>query len=159
GIRIEIDLGSLRLTEPDRRCRWHCAVGKIRYDDVDETAIPGVLIYLKPSLTGEEPADVLDYARRCPAFPHESTLNQFFTESQFEGYRALGQHTAEAVFEESLPDLRAGDGRRPLETPAERHARRCRDFFSSISRRWFAMPPKYESTFLESTRNFAEIQQ
>src|SRR5712672_4852113 len=26
-------------------------------------------------------------------FPHDTTLNQWFTESQFESYRALGAHT------------------------------------------------------------------
>src|SRR5207248_2469336 len=34
GIRIEIAPESLRLQGEPRRCRWHCAVGQIRYDDV-----------------------------------------------------------------------------------------------------------------------------
>ena len=28
-----------------------------------------------------------------PAFPHDTTLNQFFGESQFESYRVLGGYT------------------------------------------------------------------
>src|SRR5262245_22247974 len=63
GIRIEIDLGSLK-RDAQGRCRWHCAVGQIRYDDVDEGAMPGTLIYVTPSLTGDEPADVLAYRER-----------------------------------------------------------------------------------------------
>jgi hypothetical protein len=34
--------------------------------------------------------DVLSYAMSHPTFPHETTSNQFFTESQFESYRMLG---------------------------------------------------------------------
>src|SRR5262249_42923998 len=75
SIRIEIDLGSLRPTADTKRCRWHCAVGTIHYEDVDAGAVPGTLVYLKPSLTGDEPVDVLQYAEEHPAFPHESTGN------------------------------------------------------------------------------------
>ena len=106
GIRIEIAPDFLRLQKDPRHCRWHCAVGKIRYDDVDNEAMPGTLIYVKASLTGDEPADVLHYAASHPTFPHETTANQFYTESQFESYRALGQHIAEAIFERSVADAR-----------------------------------------------------
>jgi hypothetical protein len=37
---------------------------------------------------------VLSYAAVHLDFPHESTVNQFFTKSQFESYRALGYETA-----------------------------------------------------------------
>lgn len=77
------------------------AVGRIHYSAVEasrpgETAddLDGVLLYLKPALTGGEPKDVYNYARAHPAFPHESTGDQFFDEAQFESYRALGQHMA-----------------------------------------------------------------
>jgi hypothetical protein len=30
----------------------------------------GVLLYIKPSLNGTEPADVFNYAKLHPAFPH-----------------------------------------------------------------------------------------
>jgi len=33
---------------------------------------------------------VLAYARQHASFPHQSTVDQFFDESQFESYRALG---------------------------------------------------------------------
>ena len=70
----------------------------IRYDLVDHGAPPGLLIYLKPSLTGNEPADVTEYASCHDEFPHEPTADQFFDESQFESYRALGLHIADKVF-------------------------------------------------------------
>ena len=53
----------------------------------------GYLLYIKPGFQNrDEPADVRAYAATNPAFPHDRTLNQFFGESQFESYRALGRH-------------------------------------------------------------------
>lgn len=69
----------------------HCAVGTILYPDDSK----GVLLYVKASLTGDEPDYVLDYKKRYPVFPHESTGDQFFTEEQFEAYRALGFHAVD----------------------------------------------------------------
>jgi hypothetical protein len=46
---------------------------------------------------------VLSYAIAHGTFPHESTLNQFFSESQFESYRALGYEIADRAF-------KSGDG-------------------------------------------------
>jgi hypothetical protein len=63
------------------------------------------LVYIKPSLTGDEPADVLEYHRSHPDFPHESTGDQFFDEGQWESYRRLGEHIAEQV----LPFLEVAD--------------------------------------------------
>jgi hypothetical protein len=54
----------------------------------------GYLLYIKAYYQGaEEPADVRSYALENPAFPHDTTLNQFFGEAQFESYRALGSYT------------------------------------------------------------------
>ena len=72
------------------------AVGHIRYSAVDgnDTAAStdGILLYIKPAMYGkDEPSDVRQYAETSPTFPHESTSDQFFSESQFESYRALGE--------------------------------------------------------------------
>ncbi|MGH8638634.1 MAG: hypothetical protein ACREUZ_15975, partial [Burkholderiales bacterium] len=75
----------------------HFAIGSIKYSAVDGAVDDGVLIYMKATLSGDEPADVLNYARSHAAFPHEATSNQFFTEAQFESYRMLGLHTIEQV--------------------------------------------------------------
>ena len=98
GIDIEIETELLELDGEERMSRAHFALGMIRYDRVDRGAPPGLLIYLKPSLTGNEPADVTEYANGHPGFPHEPTADQFFDESQFESYRALGFHIADKVF-------------------------------------------------------------
>lgn len=72
----------------------HCAIGKIIY----ATGAEGILIYFKSSLTGDEKDYVLDYKKRYPSFPHESTGDQFFSEEQFEVYRALGYHMVDGLF-------------------------------------------------------------
>ena len=98
GIDIEIETEPLEFQPGSRMSRAHFALGLIRYDRVDHGAMAGLLIYLKPSLTGNEPADVSEYASGHEEFPHEPTSDQFFDESQFESYRALGYHIADKVF-------------------------------------------------------------
>jgi hypothetical protein len=66
----------------------HVAIGTIDYDGDQK----GWLLYIKSSLTGDENDYVRDYARRYELFPHEPTGDQFFSEEQFEVYRALGFH-------------------------------------------------------------------
>jgi hypothetical protein len=41
---------------------------------------------------------VLQYKASHPAFPHESTGDQFYGEDQFESYRRLGSEIAESTF-------------------------------------------------------------
>lgn len=72
----------------------HCAVGQIFYQTGDE----GIIVCFKSSLTGDENDYILDYKKRYPSFPHETTGDQFFSEEQFEVYRALGYHMADGVF-------------------------------------------------------------
>jgi hypothetical protein len=81
----------------EKRAYW--AVGRIRYSCVDRVekekgvfgpAPDGVIIYIKPAVYGDEPRDVIEYKKSNPAFPHQSTGDQFFDEPQFESYRALG---------------------------------------------------------------------
>jgi hypothetical protein len=70
------------------------AVGQIAYPAIPGPggagAAIGSLLYVKPSFLDKIPADVRAYGRTDPEFPHDSTLHQWFTESQFESYRALG---------------------------------------------------------------------
>ena len=98
GIDIDIDVEPIRRRSEKQHSDWHCAIGKIRYNRVDRNAREGILVYLKSSLTGDEPTDVLRYAAANPGFPHQSTGDQWFDESQFESYRALGFHITRDVF-------------------------------------------------------------
>jgi len=77
------------------------ALGIVKYPD----GLCGEILYLKPSYLDEIPAEVMAYGRSDEAFPHDSTLQQWFTESQFESYRALGHWQMEQLRGESLDDL------------------------------------------------------
>lgn len=114
GVEIEIDTsmvvpnaGASNLEEIAGKAagrnlgqRWterHFAIGKIHYNTADPEGEEGILVYIKASLTGDEPADVLNYQTGHTSFPHETTADQWFTESQFESYRRLGQHVVEVL--------------------------------------------------------------
>jgi hypothetical protein len=94
-VEITIDTSQIRQIDEHRRSRAHCAVGRIQYKNPNQE---GYLIYLKASLTGDEDSDILQYKAENSAFPHESTGNQFFGESPFESYRALGVHIVTQAF-------------------------------------------------------------
>ena len=110
GIPIEFPGGISiypRSADPATLARGlYWAVGRIRYSVVDppapaadparaaadRDARDGWLLYIKAAYYGTEPPDVYEYARANDEFPHESTVDQFFSESQFESYRMLGAH-------------------------------------------------------------------
>ena len=73
----------------------HVAVGDICYPGGRR----GILIYIKSSLTGDENDYIFHYKKRYGAFPQETTLDQLFSEEQFEAYRALGFHAAYRFFD------------------------------------------------------------
>lgn len=134
GIRVEFEAPFPILPRPKSEepglpegTGGYCAVGLIHYEDVDGALTPeapgwgppghdperhrltGRLIYIKPTIYGGEPRDIYNYAQGDPAFPHESTADQFFDEPQFESHRMLGAHVVEKLFEEApgpSPDLR-----------------------------------------------------
>ena len=120
---------------------WHCAVGSIRYDRQRREDVAGTLLYIKSSLTGDEPTDVLRYAAEHPAFPHESTNDQFFDESQFESYRALGYHIAHEVFGPALARARRKPPPKPW--PAGRWRWRLDelDLFTRLGQVWAKPAP------------------
>jgi len=74
----------------------HAAIARVSYDCREEPQ--SALIYLKPTIMGDEPLDVLQYHVEYPSFPQQTTVDQFFDEAQWESYRALGEHIANRVF-------------------------------------------------------------
>lgn len=100
GVEIDIDLHPFEApaaTGVDRSVRLsaaHVAVGTIHYDRMYDV---GTLVVLKPTLTGDEPLDVLAYAKLNSQFPHQSTADQFFDSAQWEAYRRLGTHVGATV--------------------------------------------------------------
>jgi hypothetical protein len=79
------------------------AMAVIDYASADgHQAEPGILLYVKPSYHNcNESAGVKAYANSHPTFPHETTTNQWFSESQFESYRALGFGIMDQILEDA----------------------------------------------------------
>jgi hypothetical protein len=91
-IRIKAQLDMKLQNEPPFRIA-HYAIGSIDYPGQP----PGLLLYLKSSLTNDEPSDVLGTRAADTAFPHDTTADQFFEETIFEAYRALGEHMVDVM--------------------------------------------------------------
>jgi hypothetical protein len=92
GVTIALDCG------PILRKQRHFATGVIHYPGQD----PGLLLVIKPVLTGDEPADIYHYHATHPDFPQQTTADQWFDESQFESYRLLGAHSVEGISPQML---------------------------------------------------------
>jgi hypothetical protein len=123
--KIQIDFGipirftsGLHMQKKMMPNNSYCAIAEIDYGCVDSSmnyaAPTGQLIYLKPCLTGNEPRDVKQYAVTHPSFPHETTANQFFNESQFESYRHLGSFIVDQIAS-NAPSSLAQDGKKTCE--------------------------------------------
>jgi len=137
GVDIEIDLDMVRPQAGQRHSRWHHAIGIIRYDQADPGESVGMLIYIKASITEDESGDVLEYAGHHSSFPHQSTADQFFDESQFESYRKLGEHIAWEVF-------------RCAQTEAT-HAQasgNADEIFNALRHHWVSVPISIRDSFL-----------
>lgn len=97
---IPIEFGSLGITkEGELQGNAHGAVGVIRYSVMDgPQATDGTIVFLRAALSGDEPIDILTYAKTDPLFPNDPTSDQFFDEARFESYRLLGFHTVTSAF-------------------------------------------------------------
>jgi len=80
----------------------YCAVGEIDYPSADGRRAQGTLFYIKPGYHGVEGAGIRAYAIANPTFPHQTTGDQFFSESQFESYRALGFEIVDGFLSRAL---------------------------------------------------------
>lgn len=88
---ISIHCDRLRTAAPSGFAKQRWTAGRIRYRASGE--LPegnGVLIYVKASVCGREPFQLSSYRSSHPDFPNDATVNQWFTESEFESYRLLG---------------------------------------------------------------------
>lgn len=104
-VEIEIKVGQIALQQQSEFSKAHCVTGSIRYDKIDKGAVPGTLLYIKPSLLGTEFADLLNYRKTNSGFPHQSTADQWFDETQFEAYRALGYQSGKEALAQAVADV------------------------------------------------------
>ena len=147
GVRIEFPkLDALRVRNKDRNnpdAGGPCyTVGRVLYSEVDKTPaheigkmawedpgegrnepkpkIPdGYILYLKPGFRGDEPADIVGYAAESTDFPHETTVDQWFSELQFESYRGLGFSIMERAHKSALENYKVSNSGREIKSFAE----------------------------------------
>jgi hypothetical protein len=100
GARIEVNLSDIRPDPTTGYSQSHAALCTVHYPD----GSLGFIIYMKLSVTGNESEMIRRYRINHPEFPHQSTLDQFFDEEQFEVYRQLGVHVANGLFLPALMD-------------------------------------------------------
>jgi len=153
GVEIEVDTTPLipksNGTNGDKnggrkQTTQHCVVGTIHYDMADPEGEKGIFVYIKASLTGDEPADVLNYQTGHTTFPHQSTADQWFSESQFESYRRLGQHIVETLF--AGQEATGHDGQLvSAATPGRFRGLSTTELFEYFKEKWPNDSPKPES--------------
>lgn len=122
NVPIELNPSGMRRLDKENTSAVCFVTGKIHYGQADEGAGDGVLLYIKPTIVGTENADLLNYSRVNAAFPHQSTADQWFDESQFESYRVLGLKAGTAALEAVVAGLASGG---PVQERKERIARIC----------------------------------
>jgi hypothetical protein len=86
-------------------------------DDDDFTAY---IVWVKPRIFAGISTDIASYATQNPPFPHQTTIDQFFDEAQWESYRRLGYEMASCLF----ADEQAFD-----DVPVIRLSAMARDFY------------------------------
>jgi hypothetical protein len=104
---VPIEMPDLAVGAPSQGFKnKYCAIGTIRYSCVDrnpddntssDEEYDGTLIFIKPSLIGDEARDIINYWQSSSTFPQEVITDQWFSEAQFESYRALGSGIIDAI--------------------------------------------------------------
>jgi len=72
----------------------YAMLGRIDYRDRPSA---GWVLMIKPCLRGSEPIDIRAYRSSEASFPQQTTVDQFFDDTQWECYRKLGEYIAGEV--------------------------------------------------------------
>jgi hypothetical protein len=170
GAEIDLDLRPLQIEEKTGFSRAHCVVGTIQYprpprlpgepaeepekrrpcpcmDDDADDPYTGVIVYLKSSLVGDEPPDLLTYQLKHTVFPQDSTADQWFQETQFEAYRRLGHHVAMASIPPALE---------PTETKV-RGRGDVKNLFRRLYAIWYPRTPEMEKYLGDHLKQYEAI--
>lgn len=145
GIEIRIETADIEERSGEGWSKAHCAVGLIDYPGEEPD---GMLLYLKLSVTGDEPVDVLHYRKVNAAFPHQTTGDQFFDEPQFESYRRLGFHVAEHAFRSVWKEN---------EKKEEKDKTNIKTIFDKLRVTWHGLPRTAANNFTKLTKAFDEL--
>lgn len=141
NIEIRIDIEAIRKAREQDGDAQHCVTGQIDYG---EGVAPGTLLYVKASLTGDEPTDIKRYKSQHADFPHQTTGDQWFDETQFESHRRLGFHAMETAL---------GAVGSPQEVPMMSAER----LFELLDQRWHPPSPYSDVSFSRHGEQFNEL--
>ncbi len=111
GVKIDILVDHITPDDETGLVQQHFVVGRIRYDAVhtpQEKCSPddedfcydnnqGIIVWIKSGINGDEPADITTYHATSQDFPYQATFDLFYSEAQFEAYRALGEHSLQTL--------------------------------------------------------------
>ncbi|MGB6743775.1 MAG: hypothetical protein WBE38_08955, partial [Terracidiphilus sp.] len=182
GAEIDLDLRPLQL-QKDSYSQAHCVVGTIRYPpphrraatgapignvceclgEYDTEPYKGVILYMKSSLVGDEPADLLAYKLQHGTFPQDSTANQWFAETQFESYRRLGHHIAMTAIRPALspplPPAPAAPGAPPAPPLFDKVSGRAeiRELFKYLFSIWYPPTPEMQQYLTQHVQQYQGI--
>jgi Patatin-like phospholipase len=145
GVEIDIDLSPL-MPDEKRISKQHVAVGTISYDPRGDRKDNAVLLYFKPTLTGDEPCDIAQYRTRNADFPHESTGDQFYDEAQWESYRRLGEHAAYSAL-------------RFVERERRKSDLSAETIFNGARWEWYQSPERREERILELSGRLTDLEE
>lgn len=88
------------------------AQGKIIYRDHEGRVVrEGVLFYARCVMSKGVPWDVIAHHQEDPNFPHNSTVDQLYTDQKFESYRVLGHFAGENAIARMSATRREREGK------------------------------------------------
>jgi hypothetical protein len=150
GVDIDLDVDPVVSPQGSTKHSAHCVTGKITYPALDGNKDEGTILYLKASLTGDESPDIESYAATHGTFPHQTTADQFFEESQFESYRALGHHIATECLRRAGEKKNDADPNRAMRDSLE-------DLFTLLRQQWYPPLSMNASSSVQHSRFLDEI--
>jgi hypothetical protein len=93
GVEIKLDAKPLVPSPYTQIAAANAVRGSFTYAD----GRSGVLVYARCVLTEKVPLDIMAHHEEDPSFPHNSTIDQLYTDQKFESYRRLGECAGETA--------------------------------------------------------------
>jgi hypothetical protein len=96
GVEIDFsedDPGDLEPDPETHLAKKDVVTGTVRYTR-GEKVVEGTLIYVRNAMTAKATWDARAHQLEDPRFPHNSTVDQLYTDKKFESYRVLGARAA-----------------------------------------------------------------
>jgi rhodanese-related sulfurtransferase len=86
GVKVDLDPTPLNPEGEPPTAKQDTVSGTLTYPD----GTKGTIVYARNVISPGEPWDIRAHQLKDPRFPHDSTLDQLYTDQKFESYRALG---------------------------------------------------------------------